>query len=60
MLGWPAKPPCNCQTYVANRAAYILKLVVNANWKYISTHENSADLGSSEQKVVVAGSSLDF
>lgn len=46
VLGWLAKPPCSWETYVANRTSQILKLVPNANWNYVSTQENPADLGT--------------
>ncbi|XP_075159324.1 uncharacterized protein LOC142232403 [Haematobia irritans] len=46
VLGWLSKPPYTWETYVANRTSQIHELVPNAKWKYVSTHENPADLGT--------------
>lgn len=46
VLSWLAKPPCTWDTFVANRTSRILELVPDANWRYVSTHENPADLGT--------------
>ncbi|XP_075160007.1 uncharacterized protein LOC142233105 [Haematobia irritans] len=50
VLGWLSKPPYTWETYVANRTAQIHELVPTAQWKYVSTHDNPADLGTRGSK----------
>ncbi|XP_075159812.1 uncharacterized protein LOC142232963 [Haematobia irritans] len=46
VLGWLSKPPHTWETYVANRTSQIHELVPYAKWKYVSTHDNPADIGT--------------
>lgn len=46
VLGWLSKPPMSWETYVANRTSQIMELTPKATWKYVSTCENPADLGT--------------
>ncbi|XP_075150364.1 uncharacterized protein LOC142224476 [Haematobia irritans] len=46
VLGWLSKPPMSWETYVANRTSQILDFTPYAKWRYVSTHENPADLGT--------------
>ncbi|XP_075163178.1 uncharacterized protein LOC142235804 [Haematobia irritans] len=50
VLGWLSKPPYSWETYVANRTSQIHELVPNAKWRYVSTHDNPADLGTRGSK----------
>ncbi|GBP06897.1 hypothetical protein EVAR_67454_1 [Eumeta japonica] len=46
VLGWLSKPPSSWETYIANRTAQIHRLVPNASWRHIPSHDNPADLGT--------------
>ncbi|XP_066603078.1 uncharacterized protein [Prorops nasuta] len=46
VLSWLRKHPCNWKTYVANRVSYIQTELPSAEWKYVKTSENPADLAS--------------
>ncbi|XP_065365526.1 uncharacterized protein LOC135958552 [Calliphora vicina] len=45
-LGWLSKPPSTWETYVANRIAQIHRLVSDAKWHHVPSHDNPADLGT--------------
>ncbi|XP_059217643.1 uncharacterized protein LOC131994781 [Stomoxys calcitrans] len=46
VLGWLSKPPWSWEPYVANRTSQIHELTHGAKWRYVSTHDNPADLGT--------------
>ncbi|XP_066600003.1 uncharacterized protein [Prorops nasuta] len=45
-LAWIKKHPSNWKVFVANRVSYIQTELPTAVWKYVSTHENPADLAT--------------
>ncbi|XP_075150959.1 uncharacterized protein LOC142225069 [Haematobia irritans] len=46
VLGWLQKSPQTLKTFVANKVTEILSIANVNQWKYVSTKDNPADLGS--------------
>ncbi|XP_066599948.1 uncharacterized protein [Prorops nasuta] len=46
VLSWLRKHPCHWKTYVANRVSFIQTELPAAEWRYVKTSENPADLVS--------------
>ncbi|XP_066602498.1 uncharacterized protein [Prorops nasuta] len=45
-LAWIRKHPSHWKVFVANRVSYIQTELSSAVWKYVSTHDNPADLAT--------------
>lgn len=46
VICWLRKHPCTWKTFVANRMSYIQTELPSAEWRYISTKDNPADLAT--------------
>ncbi|KAF8763595.1 hypothetical protein HNY73_021766 [Argiope bruennichi] len=46
VLYWLSSSPRNWKPFVANKTSEILNLIPQIGWRYVSSKENSADIGS--------------